>query len=101
MVFTYGFSSLNSHNTLNSVPDEQTKLLNQRETFSENHFHFDFIIHTWSYISPRFTSVEAMTSLFDNGLLRKAIIHLAQFLGFGFISAEKFLLLSNENFESI
>ena len=42
-----------------------------------------------------------MTSLFDNGLLRKAIIHLAQFLGFGFISAEKFLLLSNENFESI
>ena len=40
-----------------------------------------------------------MTSLFDNGLLRKAIVHLTQFLGFEFISTEKFLLFSNENFQ--
>ena len=50
--------------------------------------------------SPRFTSVEPMTSLFDNGLLRKAIAHPAQFLGFEFISTEKFLFFSNENFQS-
>ena len=37
----HGFSSLNSHNTLN-----------QRETFSENHFHFDFIIYIWSQEIP-------------------------------------------------
>ena len=42
-----------------------------------------------------------MTSLFDNGLLRKAIVHLTHFLGFEFISTEKFLLFSNENFQSI
>ena len=42
-----------------------------------------------------------MTSLFDNGLLRKAIVHPTQFLGFEFISTEKFLLFSNENFQSI
>ena len=36
--------------------------------------------------SPRFTSVEPMTSLFDNGPLRKAIVHPTQFLGFEFIS---------------
>ena len=42
-----------------------------------------------------------MTSLFDNGLLRKAIVHPTQFLDFEFISAEKFLLFSNENFQSI
>ena len=42
-----------------------------------------------------------MTSLFDNGLLRKAIVHPTQFLGFEFISTEKFLLFSKENFQSI
>ena len=42
-----------------------------------------------------------MTSLFDNGLLRKAIVHPTQFLGFEFISIEKYLLFSNENFQSI
>ena len=47
-VFTYGFSYLNSHNTPKSVSDEQTKFLNQRETFCENHFHFDFMIYVWS-----------------------------------------------------
>ena len=41
-----------------------------------------------------------MTSLFDNGLLRKAIVHPTQFLGFEFISNE-FLLFCNENFQSI
>ena len=46
MLHTY--IPLNAHNTLNSVSDEQTKFLNQRETFSENHFHFDFIIYIWS-----------------------------------------------------
>ena len=51
--------------------------------------------------SPRFTSVEPMTSLFDNGLLGKAIVHATQFLGFEFISTEKFLLFSNKNFKSI
>ena len=43
-MFTYGFSSLNSHNTLKSVLDKQMKLLNQRQTFNKNQFHFDFII---------------------------------------------------------
>ena len=33
-----------------------------------------------------------MTSLFDNGLPRKAIVHPTQFLGFEFISTENFLL---------
>ena len=42
-----------------------------------------------------------MTSLFDNGPLRKAIVHPTQFLGFEFISTEKFWLISNENFQSI
>ena len=42
-----------------------------------------------------------MTSLFDNGLLRKAIVHPTQFLGFESISTEKLLLFSNENFQSI
>ena len=42
-----------------------------------------------------------MTSLFDNGPLRKAIAHPTQFLGFEFISTEKFLLFSNENFQNI
>ena len=42
-----------------------------------------------------------MTSLFDNDLLRKTIVHPTQFLGFEFISTEKFLLFSNENFQSI
>ena len=51
--------------------------------------------------SPRFTSVEPVTSFFDNDLLRKAIVHSTQFLGFEFISTEKFLLFSNENFQSI
>ena len=46
-------------------------------------------------------SIEPVTSLFENGLLRKAIVHPTQFLGFEFISTEKFLLFSNENFESI
>ena len=51
--------------------------------------------------SPRFTSVEPMTCLIDNGLLRKAVVDPTQFLGFEFISAKKFLLFSNENFQSI
>ena len=42
-----------------------------------------------------------MISLFDNGLLREAIVHPTQFLGFEFISYEKFLLFSNENFQSV
>ena len=42
------FFLINSHNTLNSVLDEQTKFLNQRKKFRENHFHFDFIIYIWS-----------------------------------------------------
>ena len=42
-----------------------------------------------------------MTSLFDNGLLRKAIVDPAQFLGFEFISTENFLLFSKENFQII
>ena len=42
-----------------------------------------------------------MTSLFDNGLPRKAIVHPTRILGFKFNSAEKFLLFSNENFQSI
>ena len=50
--------------------------------------------------SPRLTSAELMTSLFDNGLLRKAIVHPTQFLGFEFISPENFLLFSNEHFQS-
>ena len=41
-----------------------------------------------------------MISLFDNGLLRKAILDPTQFLGFEFISTEKFLLFSNGNFQS-
>ena len=41
-----------------------------------------------------------MTSLFYNGLLREAIVHPTQLLGFEFISTEKFLLFSNENFQS-
>ena len=40
--------------------------------------------------SPSFPLVEPMTSLFDNGLLRKAILHPTQFSGFEFISTEKF-----------
>ena len=48
--------------------------------------------------SPRFTLVEPMTSLFDNGLLSKAIVHLTQFLGLKFHSTEKFLLFSSEDF---
>ena len=48
--------------------------------------------------SLRFTSVELMTSLFDNSLLRKATVHPTQFLGFKFIFTEKFLFFSNENF---
>ena len=51
--------------------------------------------------SPRFTSIEPMTSLFDNDMLRKAIVHSTQLLGFEFISTEKFSLFSNENFQSI
>ena len=39
--------------------------------------------------------------IFDNGLLRKAIVHPTQFLGFEFIFTEKFLLFANENFQSI
>ena len=42
-----------------------------------------------------------MTSLFGNGLLKKAIVHPTQFLGFEFISTQKLLLFSNENFQSI
>ena len=41
-------NTLNAHNTLDSVSDEQMKFLNQRGTFSENHFHFDFMIYIWS-----------------------------------------------------
>ena len=85
------------------MSDEQTKLLNQRETFSQNHFHFDFIIYIYIFglkKSPRFTLVELMTSLFDNDLLREAIVLPTQFLGFEFISTEAILLFSNENFES-
>ena len=51
--------------------------------------------------SSGFTSVEPMTSLFDDRLQRKAIVHPTKFLGFEFISTEKFLLFSNENFQSI
>ena len=83
------------------MSDKQTKFLNQREIFSENHFHFDFIIYFKLKKSPRFTSVEPMTSLFDNVLLRRAIAHSTQFLGFEFISTDKFLSFSNENFQSI
>ena len=50
--------------------------------------------------SPRFTTVEPMTSLFDNGLLRKAILHPTQFLGFKFISTENFLLFLKVGIES-
>ena len=50
--------------------------------------------------SRRFTSVEPMTSLFDNDLLRKGIVHPTQFLGFEFISTKKFLFSSNETFQS-
>ena len=39
-----------------------------------------------------------MTSLCDNGLLRKAFVHPTQFLGSEFISAKKF---SHEKFQSI
>ena len=42
------FSSLNSCNALDFVSDDQTKFLNQKETFSENHFHVNFIIYIWS-----------------------------------------------------
>ena len=49
--------------------------------------------------SPRFISIEL--ALFDNVLLRKAIVHPTQILGFEFTSTEKFLLFSNENFQSI
>ena len=42
-----------------------------------------------------------MTSLFDNSLLRKAIVHPTPFLWFEFISTKKILLFSNENFQSI
>ena len=42
-----------------------------------------------------------MTSLFDYGLLRKAIVHSTQFLGFRFISIEKSLLFSDESFKLI
>ena len=42
-----------------------------------------------------------MTFLFDNGLLKKPVVHPAQFLGFEFISTEYFLLFLNENFQSI
>ena len=45
--------------------------------------------------SPRFTFVEPMASLFNNDLLRKAIVHPTKFLGFEFISTEKCLLFSN------
>ena len=41
-----------------------------------------------------------MISLFDNDLLRKAIVHPLQFLGFKLISTEKFLLFSNEKKDS-
>ena len=42
-----------------------------------------------------------MTSLFDNGQLREAIVHPTQFLGLAFISTENFLLFSYENFQSL
>ena len=42
-----------------------------------------------------------MTSLFDNGPLRKAIVHPREFLGLEFIFTEKFLLFYYENFQSI
>ena len=42
-----------------------------------------------------------MTSLFDKGVVRKAIVHPTQILDFEFISTEKLLLFSNENFQSI
>ena len=42
-----------------------------------------------------------MTSLFDNGLLRKAILHPTQFLGFKFISTEKFLLFLKVSIENL
>ena len=42
-----------------------------------------------------------MTFLFDNDLLRKVFVHPTQFSGFEFISTEKFLLSSKENFQSI
>ena len=92
-MFTYGFTFLNSHNTVNSVSGEK---------FSVK---ITFISILW-YIydlkkSPRFTWVEPITSLFDNGLLRKVIVHPTQFLGFQFISNETFLLFSNWNFSSI
>ena len=50
--------------------------------------------------SPRLTSAEPIPSLFDNGLLRKAIVHPTQYLSFEFISTENFLLFSNEHFQS-
>ena len=34
-------------------------------------------------------------------LLRKAIVHSTQFLGFEFIYTKKFLLFSNENFQRV
>ena len=40
-----------------------------------------------------FTSVEPMTSLFDNCLLRKAVVHPTQFLGFEFVSTENFFIM--------
>ena len=40
------FFSLNTHNTLNSLSDEQTKFLN-KEAFSGNHFNFNFVIYIW------------------------------------------------------
>ena len=52
-MFASGFSSVNSHNPLNSVSDKQTTFLNQRETLSENHFHFHFIIYIWSWEIPK------------------------------------------------
>ena len=42
-----------------------------------------------------------MTSLFDNGLLRKAILHATQFLDFEFISTDTLLLFSSKNLQSI
>ena len=42
-----------------------------------------------------------MTPLFDNGVVRKAIVHPTQILDFEFISTEKLLLFSNGNFQSI
>ena len=74
------------------MSDEQTKFLNQRETYNIEIFGRKKL--------PRFNSVEPMT-LFDNGLLRKVTVHPTEFLGLEFISAEKFLLFCNENFQSI